>query len=135
MSAANSGSASVVMALPNPETTLALHTRTYAGERHTPPGDHLPDRGSVSYGVPSSGLGGVDGQAVRQWTCSAPAIDNQEFIAVATDGGYFQLRALDSQKRLPYYVEQACRRALHGRPGPTYLELPAEVIRLTRDDL
>jgi 2-hydroxyacyl-CoA lyase 1 len=35
---------------------------------------------------------------------------------------------VDSQKRLPYYVEQACRRALHGRPGPTYLELPAEVI-------
>jgi cysteine-rich repeat protein len=46
--------------------------------------------------VPSSVLGGVDGQAVRQWTCSAPAIDNQEFIAVATDGGYFQLRAQHS---------------------------------------
>jgi len=35
---------------------------------------------------------------------------------------------VDSQQRLPYYIEQACRTALHGRPGPAYLELPAEII-------
>jgi cysteine-rich repeat protein len=46
--------------------------------------------------TPSSVLGGVDGQAVRQWTCSSPPTANQEFIAVATDGGYFQLRARHS---------------------------------------
>jgi 2-hydroxyacyl-CoA lyase 1 len=41
---------------------------------------------------------------------------------------------VDSQARLPYYIEQACRSALHGRPGPSYLELPAEIIIDTTDD-
>jgi 2-hydroxyacyl-CoA lyase 1 len=35
---------------------------------------------------------------------------------------------VDSIPRLPYYIEQACRTALYGRPGPAYLELPAEII-------
>ncbi|MHB8576092.1 MAG: thiamine pyrophosphate-binding protein [Dehalococcoidia bacterium] len=35
---------------------------------------------------------------------------------------------IDSVKRLPYYVEQACRIATYGRPGPAYLELPADII-------
>jgi 2-hydroxyacyl-CoA lyase 1 len=35
---------------------------------------------------------------------------------------------IDSQSRIPYYVEQACRSSLYGRPGPSYLEFPAEMI-------
>lgn len=36
--AATSGNASAVTADPTPETTLAPHSRTNAGERQTPPG-------------------------------------------------------------------------------------------------
>lgn len=31
--------------------------------------------------------------------------------------------------RIPYYVEQAVRTALYGRPGPVYLDMPDDVIR------
>ncbi len=31
-------------------------------------------------------------------------------------------------ERIPFYVEQAVRRALYGRPGATYLDMPDEVI-------
>ncbi len=37
-------------------------------------------------------------------------------------------QVVDSQARIPAYIEQAARAALYGRPGPTYLEYPAEVI-------
>jgi len=33
-----------------------------------------------------------------------------------------------SAGRLPFYVEQATRAALYGRPGPAYIELPGDVI-------
>ncbi len=37
-------------------------------------------------------------------------------------------QVVDSQQRIPYYIEQATRAALYGRPGPVYLEFPAEMI-------
>lgn len=37
-------------------------------------------------------------------------------------------RRVDRTDRIPFFVEQAVRTALFGRPGPTYLELPEEVI-------
>ncbi len=39
---------------------------------------------------------------------------------------YAQL--VDSPQRIPYYIEQAARSALYGRPGPVYLEYAAETI-------
>ncbi len=44
---------------------------------------------------PESVLGGIDGQNVRQISCDGNA-ENQEFIAIATDSGYFELRAKHS---------------------------------------
>lgn len=35
---------------------------------------------------------------------------------------------VESQDKIPYYVEQAIRSALFGRPGPVYLDMPADVI-------
>lgn len=35
---------------------------------------------------------------------------------------------IDSIQRIPFYVEQAVRAALYGRPGPAYLDLPADII-------
>lgn len=37
-------------------------------------------------------------------------------------------RRIEHTERIPFFVEQAVRTALFGRPGPTYLELPEEVI-------
>lgn len=37
-------------------------------------------------------------------------------------------RRVESTERIPFFVEQAVRTALFGRPGATYLELPEEVI-------
>ncbi len=37
-------------------------------------------------------------------------------------------RRVESVQRIPFFVEQAVRTALFGRPGATYLELPEEVI-------
>jgi len=35
---------------------------------------------------------------------------------------------IESHDRIPYYVEQAVRTSLFGRPGPVYLDMPADVI-------
>ena len=36
--------------------------------------------------------------------------------------------AVESAERIPFYVEQAVRHALHGRPGATYLDLPDDML-------
>jgi 2-hydroxyacyl-CoA lyase 1 len=36
--------------------------------------------------------------------------------------------ALDRADRIPYYVEQAVRTSLYGRPGPAYLDAPDDVL-------
>jgi 2-hydroxyacyl-CoA lyase 1 len=43
----------------------------------------------------------------------------------------------ESVKRLPYYVEQATRTALYGRPGPVYLDMLDDVIsgRIEEDEV
>ncbi len=35
---------------------------------------------------------------------------------------------VESLNKIPYYVEQAIRTSLYGRPGPVYLDMPADVI-------
>jgi 2-hydroxyacyl-CoA lyase 1 len=35
---------------------------------------------------------------------------------------------VEAHDRIPYYVEQAVRTSLFGRPGPVYLDMPADVI-------
>lgn len=35
---------------------------------------------------------------------------------------------VESHDKIPYYVEQAIRQSLFGRPGPVYLDMPADVI-------
>ncbi|MEZ5551228.1 MAG: oxalyl-CoA decarboxylase [Pseudomonadales bacterium] len=37
-------------------------------------------------------------------------------------------QGVDSVARIPYYVEQAVRTSLYGRPGPVYLDMPDNVI-------
>ncbi len=41
---------------------------------------------------------------------------------------------IDSVARIPYYVEQAIRTSLYGRPGPVYLDLPDDIIRGTVEE-
>lgn len=36
--------------------------------------------------------------------------------------------ALDSTDRIPYYVEQAVRTSIYGRPGPAYLDAPDDIL-------
>jgi 2-hydroxyacyl-CoA lyase 1 len=35
---------------------------------------------------------------------------------------------VDRVERIPYYVEQAVRTSIYGRPGPVYLDLPGDII-------
>ena len=37
--------------------------------------------------------------------------------------------AVEHVARIPYYVEQAVRTSLYGRPGPVYLDMPDDIIR------
>ncbi len=41
---------------------------------------------------------------------------------------------IDRAERIPYYVEQAVRTSMYGRPGPVYLDLPGDVIDAKLDD-
>jgi 2-hydroxyacyl-CoA lyase len=40
----------------------------------------------------------------------------------------------DSTKRLPYFIEQAVRTSIYGRPGPVYIDLPNDVIEGTVEE-
>ena len=41
---------------------------------------------------------------------------------------------VDSTKRLPYYIEQAVRISIYGRPGAAYLDLPNDIISGTVEE-
>ncbi|MCP4223659.1 MAG: oxalyl-CoA decarboxylase, partial [Actinomycetia bacterium] len=41
---------------------------------------------------------------------------------------------VESHDKIPYYVEQAIRTSLFGRPGPVYLDMPADVIDARVDE-
>ena len=41
---------------------------------------------------------------------------------------------IDRAERIPYYIEQAIRTSMYGRPGPVYLDLPGDVIDAKLDD-
>ncbi len=43
-------------------------------------------------------------------------------------------RDVDTVERIPYYVEQAVRTSLYGRPGPVHLDFPEDVIIGRADD-
>jgi len=38
---------------------------------------------------------------------------------------------VDRAERIPYFVEQAVRTSIYGRPGPVYLDLPGDIIGAT----
>ncbi len=42
--------------------------------------------------------------------------------------------AVEHAERIPYYVEQAIRTALYGRPGAAYLDMPDDIIRAEVDE-
>ena len=42
--------------------------------------------------------------------------------------------AIEHAHRIPYYVNQAVRHALYGRPGPVYLDFPDDIIRAECDE-
>src|SRR5512134_923662 len=41
---------------------------------------------------------------------------------------------VDRIDKIPYFVEQAVRTSIYGRPGPTYLDLPGDIISGKCDD-
>jgi 2-hydroxyacyl-CoA lyase 1 len=41
---------------------------------------------------------------------------------------------VDKPERIPYFIEQAVRYSMYGRPGPVYLDLPGDVISATFEE-
>lgn len=41
---------------------------------------------------------------------------------------------IDRVERIPYFVEQAVRMSMYGRPGPVYLDLPGDIIEAKIED-
>ena len=42
--------------------------------------------------------------------------------------------AIEHAERIPYYVQQAVRQSIYGRPGPVYLDFPDDIIRAEVDE-
>ena len=42
--------------------------------------------------------------------------------------------AVEHARRIPFYVEKAVRASIYGRPGPTYLDMPDDIIREEVDE-
>ncbi len=123
---------------------------TYVGMRHEQAAayaaqatGYLTGRMSVALAVSGPGMLNAVAAFANAWSNTWPML----LIGGASDSdqrgmGAFQeapqletirpfakyAQVADSQERLPYYIEQACRASLYGRPGPSYLELPAEII-------
>src|SRR4029079_32734 len=41
---------------------------------------------------------------------------------------------VDAVEKIPYFIEQAVRTSIYGRPGPVYLDLPGDIITGKTDD-
>src|SRR3990170_5741832 len=41
---------------------------------------------------------------------------------------------VESVERIPYFIEQAVRMSMYGRPGPVYLDFPGDIIDAKTDD-
>ena len=55
--------------------------------------------------------------------------DFQELPQVESAAPYARWSvAVDNPRRIPWFVSEAVKRATHGRPGPVYLDLPADVL-------
>ncbi len=55
--------------------------------------------------------------------------DFQELPQVESAAPYSRWAvAVDEPRRIPWFVSEAVKRATHGRPGPVYLDLPADVL-------
>ena len=52
--------------------------------------------------------------------------EERQVLAVTPFAKY--AHALDLPERIPYYVEQAVRTSIYGRPGPVYLDAPDDVL-------
>lgn len=61
------------------------------------------------------------------------AFQEEDQVAAARPWSKYAHR-VESHDKIPYYVEQAIRTSLYGRPGPVYLDMPADVIDGTVDD-
>ena len=55
--------------------------------------------------------------------------DFQELPQVESAAPYCRWAvSVDEPRRIPWFVSEAVKRATHGRPGPVYLDLPADVL-------
>ncbi|MSQ13020.1 MAG: hypothetical protein EXR47_02535 [Dehalococcoidia bacterium] len=61
--------------------------------------------------------------------------DFQEAPQVETAAPFCKWTAsIEDPRHVPYYVNQAVRKIMHGRPGPVYLDMPANVIAGSVDE-
>ena len=122
----------------------------YVGMRNEQAASYAAQAASYLVGRPQacivvSGPGvvhGLAGLANAKWNCwpmiligGASAVNQNGMGAFQEDNQVEMARphtkyahALDRPDRIPYYVEQAVRTSIYGRPGPAYLDAPDDIL-------
>ncbi|HYH49821.1 MAG TPA: oxalyl-CoA decarboxylase [Acidimicrobiia bacterium] len=73
------------------------------------------------------------GGASETYQAGMGAFQEERQVLAATPYSKYAM-AIDRVDRIPYYVEQAVRTSLYGRPGPAYLDMADDIIRGTASD-
>jgi len=74
------------------------------------------------------------GGASESWRNGMGAFQEERQVLIATPFCKFA-HAVEHVHRIPFYVEMAVRNSIYGRPGPTYLDLPDDIITANVDEL
>ena len=74
------------------------------------------------------------GGASESWRNGMGAFQEERQVQIATPFCKFA-HAVEHVHRIPFYVEMAVRNSIYGRPGPTYLDLPDDIITGKVDEL
>jgi 2-hydroxyacyl-CoA lyase 1 len=73
------------------------------------------------------------GGASESWRNGMGAFQEERQVQIAAPFCKFA-HAVEHVHRIPFYVEMAVRNSIYGRPGPTYLDLPDDIITGTVDE-
>src|SRR5688572_17823854 len=73
------------------------------------------------------------GGASESWRNGMGAFQEERQVQIAAPFCKFA-HGVEHVHRIPFYIEMAVRNSIYGRPGPTYLDLPDDIITGTVDE-